>query len=264
MSLTYRNAVLSKSPVAYWRLGESTGPDAADESGNGHAGSFHGTPTFGVPGAINGDPDTAIQFNGADYVEIADSEDFSQPASGNGLTVEVWMRPDVLSFGQASPDSVQNPYIYWLGKGEPGRYEWALRFYSSEPDSSPDARPNRISAYIWSPSGGEGAGAYVQESIAVGEWIHIVACYEPGDKDTCPPKGVLIYKNGQRKNGPFDIGTLYCNPCFAVLPANGSAPLRLGTRDRRSYFRGALDEVAIYPRVLTPDEILENYTLALS
>jgi hypothetical protein len=42
--------------------------------------------------------------------------------------------------------------------------------------------------------------------------------------------------------------------------------VRLGTRDAAtsgsaavSYLTGGLDEVAIYPRVLTGDEILENY-----
>ena len=60
---------------------------------------------------------TAVQFNGTNYVEIPDSVDFSQPTSTYGLTVEAWMRPDALSFpGEASPDSTQNPYVHWLGK----------------------------------------------------------------------------------------------------------------------------------------------------
>jgi hypothetical protein len=42
---------------------------------------------------------------------------------------------------------------------------------------------------------------------------------------------------------------------------NGSAPVRLGARDNLTFtLAGGLDEVAIYPRVLTTDEILENYT----
>src|SRR5262249_2137984 len=177
-----------------------------------------GAPSFGEAGAIQGDPNTAVQFHGNDYVEIPDSDAFSQPTSTNGLTVEVWMRPDVLAFpGQSTPDSTANPYVHWLGKGEKEQYAWALTFYSAGPKQAVDGRPNRISAYIWSPSGGEGAGAFGQEPIVPGAWIHIVASYEPGDKDTCPPKGVRIFKNGVQKQGPFQIGTLYCNPCFAVL-----------------------------------------------
>jgi hypothetical protein len=265
MSLAYRDAVLAKNPVAYWRLGEAAGPNAVDETGNGHDGTYIGDPTFGQPGAIRGDSNTAVQFTGADYVEIPDSTDFSQLTSTNGLTVEAWMRPDALAFpGESSSGSTQNPYVHWLGKGVRSQEEWALRFYSSEPSQAAAARPNRISAYIWSPRGGEGAGAFFQEVIAVEVWIHVVACYEPGDEDTCPPAGVHIYLNGVQKQGPTQIGTLYCNPCFAIQPAHGSAPLRLGTRDLASFLVGALDEVAIYPRVLGPDEILSNYQLGVS
>src|SRR5262245_36823989 len=86
LSGQYRAGVLAKGPVGYWRLGEDPGPTAFDEAANGHDGSYFGDPTFGEPGAIADDPNTAVRFSGADYVEIPDSEDFSQPTSQNGLT----------------------------------------------------------------------------------------------------------------------------------------------------------------------------------
>ncbi len=254
----YSGVVLAKGPVGYWRLGEAAGPTAADASGNGYDGTYEGTPTFGQPGAIVGDPDTAVGFKGPDsrdYVEIPDpgSQAFSQPTSGLGLSVEVWMRPDVLTFPGQTPD----PYIHWLGKGMATQHEWAMRFYSL--DSS---RPNRISAYIWSPQGGPGAGAYFEDQLTQGEWIHIVACYQPGDKDTEPPAGVQIYKNGEFRLGPPSSGTLYRT--YGIVPAHGTAPLRLATRDLGSFLTGGLDEVAVYPRVLTVDEIMDNYITGIS
>ncbi len=265
MSLAYRDAVLAKGPVAYWRLGEAAGMTAVDETGNGYDGTYKFNPNLGQPGAINGDPNTAVQFTGTNYVEILDNPNFSQPTSTNGLTVEAWMRPDTLSFpGESLPDSPQNPYVHWLGKGQRPQNEWAFRFYSFEPSQDPDARPNRISAYIWSPDAIEGAGAYFPGVVTVGVWMHVVACYEPGDLNTVPPAGVQIYLNGVLIDGPPRSGTLYSNPLFAVQSANGAAPLRLGTRDLASYLVGALDEVAIYPRVLTSDEILSNYQLGVS
>src|SRR5271166_1533419 len=121
MSLNYRAAVLAKNPIAYWRLGEAAGPTAVDETGNGHNGTYIGIPTLGQPGAIQGDSNTAVQFTGGNYVEIEDSVDFSQLTSTKGLSVEAWLRPDALSFpGEASPDSKQNPYVHWLGKGKQG------------------------------------------------------------------------------------------------------------------------------------------------
>jgi hypothetical protein len=83
----------------------------------------------------------------------------------------------------------------------------------------------------------------------------VVACYEPGDKDT--DAGVHIYKDGVHRLGPPSPGTLYRN--YAVEPRHGSSPLRLATRDGASFLIGALDEVAVYPRVLSADEIKENY-----
>jgi hypothetical protein len=266
MSLAYRDLVLSRNPVAYWRLGELTGPTAADETGNGHDGVYIGNPTFGQPGAIQGDPKSAVQFNGADYVKVPDSVEFSQSTSQQGLTVEVWLRPDFLTFpGQSSsdPNSLENPYVHWLGKGEPGKNEWGLRFYCFEPNTAPSGRPNRISAYIWNPPPGEGAGAYVPEPVMPGIWMHIVGCYQPGDCTTLPPAGVQLYKNGLFEKGPPASGTLSANPEFNIVPVHGTAPLRLGTRDLESFLRGALDEVAIYPRVLTADEILENYNAGI-
>lgn len=262
---TYSSVVLTKAPVGYWRLGELAGPTAFDSSGNGYDGTYFGNPDFGQAGAIAGDSDTAVGLHGygsRDYIEIADpggGAAFSQPTSGLGLTVEVWMRPDVLTF----PGQTSDPYIHWLGKGEPSQYEWGFRFYSLEA-----SRPNRISAYIWNPGNpdaGEGAGAYFQDDLVPGEWMHIVACYEPGDKDTVPPAGVHIYKNGVHRQGPPSSGTLYGNLRFNIVPAHGAAPVRLGARSSNlthlDYtLNGGLDEVAIYPRVLSPEEVLENYT----
>ncbi len=190
----YARTVLAKKPVAYWRLGESRGPDALDSTGNGHKGAYRGTPLLQQKGALQGDADTAVKLDGKrSYIEIPSHRDFSQPTSGQGLTVEVWVRPDLLEFEGETADH----YIHWLGKGEPRRQEWGLRFYSR---TSRD-RPNRISAYLFNPQGGLGAGAYFQDKLTVGEWIHVAVCFDPGDADT-PGAGVHIYKNGVHRLGP--------------------------------------------------------------
>jgi hypothetical protein len=250
----YRMVVLAKAPVDYWRLGERDGPIAIDASGNGYDGNYSGNPNFGEPGAISHDRDTAVGLNGygsGDFIEIPDQDGapFSQQTSGAGLTVEVWMRPDVLVF----PGQTSDPYIHWLGKGVPSQYEWGLRFYSQG-----SSRPNRISAYLWNSTGGEGAGAYFEDVLTPGVWLHVVACYEPGNENTSPLAGVHIYRNGVHRLGPPSPGTLY--QTFGISPANGPAPVRLGARDNLTFtFAGALDEVAIYARVLRAAEVLENY-----
>jgi concanavalin A-like lectin/glucanase superfamily protein len=250
----YSQVVLAKGPVGYWRLGEASGLAAFDSSGSGIDGTYNGSPSLGQAGAIADDPDTAVGLNGpdsGDYVEVPDPDDqsFSQPTSGAGLTVEAWMRPDALLFS----GQTDNHYVHWLGKGATGCEEWGMRFYSHD-----STRPNRISAYIWNPAGGEGAGAYFEDDLSAGDWIHIVAVYDPGDMNT-PMAGVHIYKNGIHRKGPSpkDKGTLYSS--YEIVPAHGNAPVRLGTRDGVSFLTGGLDEVAIYSRALSAAEIMENY-----
>jgi hypothetical protein len=241
MSNRFRDAVLAKSPVAYWRLGDAPAMTAVDQTDNGLDGAYRAAMIMPTKGAIASDPDTAFPVFGPSYVEIPDSDDFSQPTSGAALTVEAWFRPDLLTFtGQTS----QN-YVHWIGKGESGRYERGFRFYSLA-----SGRPNRISAYIWNPGGGQGAGAYLQDKLIAGEWVHVVACYEPGDRAD-PTANVHIYKNGVHGLPPPSPGTLYCNPQFEIAPRHGTAPVRIGTLDLGSFLQGAIDEVAIYPRVLS-------------
>jgi hypothetical protein len=62
------DGVLGLSPIAYWRLGEASGTSAADASGNGHTGTYVGSPTLGVAGLLTGDADTAVTFGSGKYV----------------------------------------------------------------------------------------------------------------------------------------------------------------------------------------------------
>jgi len=251
-STRYRDRVLSKKPVGYWRLGEATGPTAKDESGFNRHGVFRGAPLLHQPGALKHDDDAAITLDGqGSCVEIPDDPAFSVATSGKGMTVEVWMRPDALDF----PGDSTEPFAHWLGKGEEGRQEWALRFYSRA-----TARPNRISAYIFNAAGGLGSGAYFQDALAPGQWMHIVATYDPVNSAN-PKAGVSIYRDGVLRKGPGiagSSGALYSE--YQIAPTHGAAPLRLGARDLAHHsLIGGLDEVAIYPQVLSAVEIREHW-----
>jgi hypothetical protein len=250
----YERAVLESKPVAYWRLGEKHGPKAADFSGHKHEGRYVGEPKFDEKGAIASDPNGAVGLNGPrskSYVEGSNSDQFSVATSGNGLSVEVWMRPDVLDFTGEEAKSPQD-YIHWLGKGEQEHYEWGFRFYRKQSE-----RPNRISAYIWNPDGKLGAGAYLENPLTAGKWIYLVATYDDARQTDAR---VRIYKDGEASSHNESSGTLYKN--YKIIPKHGSAPLRVGTRDLRSFLTGGLDEVAVYPRVLRAEEIQHHWKVA--
>lgn len=185
-----------------------------------------------------GQANSAYQFNGIDqYIEVPDNDQFSISNTGR-LSVSVWMRSDVLDFPQD-----ENNYIHWMGKGVSNQQEWHLRMYNLDDIE----RPNRTSCYVFNLAGGLGSGSYVQESVAVGEWIHIVAVYD------FPNNTIKLYKNGILKDTDFFTD-------YNVIPENGTAPLRFGTRDFNSYYQGAIDDVRFYNRVLTDLEITELYS----
>jgi hypothetical protein len=244
----YSRIVLASAPVAYWRLDESRGPTARDSSAHGHDARYVGRPVLGQRGAIATEPDRAVGLNESgmpSYIEARDRAEFSIATSGQGLSVEVWMRPDLLDFqGEGS-----GHFVHWLGKGEKGKYEWGFRFYTRRSE-----RPNRLSAYVWNPDGNLGAGAYVEGPLAAGAWIHLVATF---DDPRTPNARVRLYGNGQASPHNNSPGTLYKS--YQINPLHGPAPVRLGTRDLRSFLTGGLDEVAIYPRVLKADEILAHW-----
>jgi Concanavalin A-like lectin/glucanases superfamily len=64
---TYPEVVLASAPRMYYRLNETGVGVAADASGNGYAAEHFidgGMLTFGRPGALAGDPDTAVRMEG--------------------------------------------------------------------------------------------------------------------------------------------------------------------------------------------------------
>jgi hypothetical protein len=247
----YAEKILLKQPVAYWPLGNKAGTTVIDASKHGHDGSLNGASVTEPVETIKNGRGGAIRFDGkSDFIEVPDHPDFSIATSGEGLTVEAWMRPDSLEF----PGQTDDPYVMWLGKGDAGKYEWGLRFYSRK-----SSRPNRISAYSFNAGGGLGAGAYFEDKLAVGECMHIVAIFSPGDMRD-PKAGVSIFRNGKLRQGPAmrgASGTLYRS--YDVVPAHGDSPLRLGTVNRKSFLTGALADIAIYPRALTAPQILDHY-----
>jgi len=62
---TYQDAVKDLNPYAYYRLGESSGIDVMDETGN-FDGTYLNSPTLGETGLLSNNDNTAVTFNGVD------------------------------------------------------------------------------------------------------------------------------------------------------------------------------------------------------
>lgn len=256
----YADAVLADGPVGYWRLNEqSQSEQITDQSGYDHHGVFVGDQFQSEQGAIVGSSNCSLRFIPEAHIEIQHSDHFSIQTSGEGLAVEVWIKPIVFTYAGEG----EKKHIHWLGKGKSDKMEWGFRLYSSD---HPE-RPKRISAYAWNPQGGEGAGAYLSgNSVVEGEWIHLVACFQHYLHPCVGLPGVQLYVNGQFVLGPPSPGTLYFNEGnWSVVPCRNDAPLRFATRSAtaNSFLDGQLDEVAIYPKVLTPEQIMRHYKIGI-
>jgi hypothetical protein len=207
--------------------------------------------------------DTYLAFNGVNsYVEIPSINSYGVSDAG-ALTIAVWMRPDTVNFEKIEGTG----YVHWIGKGEGsganGQQEWVFRIYNRDDTTENPPRPNRISFYLFNPDGRTGVGSYVQNEVQEGAWIHLASVAD-GTR-------TYLYLNGRyircdTYRGPSQGGCpIHFQPPpnqdvqLVIQPQNGSAPLRLGTRDFASYFQGGVSRMRIWSRVLAAAEIAGLY-----
>jgi hypothetical protein len=125
-----------------------------------------------------------------------------------------------------------------------------FRMYSAQTTNEPP-RPNRIGFYLFNLAGGQGIRSYFQEPVTAGAWLHVVG--------TVDGEHTAIYKNGECKDrerytGSGQVRVIPMRPRW-IVPQRGNAPLRIGTRDLKSFFQGTIRAVHIWKRALTADEV---------
>jgi Concanavalin A-like lectin/glucanases superfamily len=233
----YAGTVISDNPMAYWRLGERAGPTALDSWGANN-GSYFGTETFGLPGAIAGDSDTSVDFsgNGASLVRIPYSSDLNGGPDPNGSwTVECWVWPDLdaategglFAVPVASVDLLANRSGYFFLEQPDG---WQLRL-------------GNTSGYL---SGWNGAAGSFGGVPQANTWYHLVGQY-----DGAAGNGYAYVNGVQVKSAPV-VG----------LAQNMTATFNIGDRGDGAPFAGRVDEVAVYSGVLSASRIQAHYYAA--
>jgi hypothetical protein len=123
-ALTYDQEVLADSPVAYWRLDETSGTVAHDSSGNGLNGTYSGAITFGQAGAVAGD--SAAQFGDLASISVPDNNLLDLGTSANpGFAIELWIK---------APPPTQSQYATIISKNNSGNdaaNPYIIRFASN-------------------------------------------------------------------------------------------------------------------------------------
>jgi concanavalin A-like lectin/glucanase superfamily protein len=84
-----------------------------------------------------------------------------------------------------------------------------------------------------------------QDPITVGQWIHIVGVADPKTRRTA------IYKNGELRHSD--------SYAAKITPAVREAPLRFGTKDQASFFRGAIGTGRVWHRALDAPAVHDLY-----
>ena len=209
---------------AYWRLGETDGMGASEETGN-HGGRYVGDVGRGAPGALVGDDDAAADFRQGAVVVPYHGD---LVAEGAPWSIEAWVQPEV----------IDSPFAVIAGrKASSTGVDYLLEVF----------RRDRF-RYL---AQANFVTARVEEPFAGDRWFHLVAVQDPlGAMDK------RFYLDGVL------VGGSAWRPVAA--PVAGETPLEIGGRvDANEWFVGRLDEVAVYGRALADEEIAEHHRMAL-
>ncbi|MEU9994168.1 LamG-like jellyroll fold domain-containing protein [Streptomyces sp. NPDC050848] len=229
----YRGMVQDANPVAYWRLDETEGSAAQSEavSRTGmNAGQYRDV-TLSSTGALAGTGNKAASFDGtSSYVELPEST----LASSTVLSVEVWFKTD--KAGGALVGFQDAP----VGPAPPVRYNPVLAI---------DAAGKLRGAF----EKADGGLVPITSSTAVTDnaWHHAVL--------TSTATNQTLYLDGTAVGtlaGPVShaekthayLGVAYGNSSWDGIAATGNR-----------FFRGSMDEVAVYHRALDAGSVRSHY-----
>jgi len=215
----------------YWPFDELSG-DAINQAPN-TLGTLAGT----VDGATQGEVGVkgmAYDFDGNDDVEVVDNASLS-PSTTGAFSVSFLMAPSVLVYSDSTGSLPEGPYVNFLGKGVANQHEWTFRIHDET-----GTKANMVSFYVWPLVGTGGKSADITSiPIVINDWLHIVGTYDGTN--------VYIYRNGVFKDST-DV--------TSITMEDGTASLKIGTRNDDSFFEGKIQHVAIFDRVLSAAQIL--------
>ena len=209
--------------VGLWHLDDGVGSTVAlDSSGNGNDGKLVGLdPALAwVPGRQGG----ALDTSGAGYVFVQDS------ASIDGITAQVtvsaWIYFDgVISVADGYGTALSRQMGTTLGQ------YYHLSLYK---DASP-------TLFIALTEGVPESHAQDPKPIASKRWIHLAGTYD-GSRAT-------LYVNGAEVDSSPVSGGFSADTTPVILGGNGNAA------EITERFPGSIDELALYNRALSPQEI---------
>jgi hypothetical protein len=206
--------------VGHWKLDEGSGTIAHDSSRNENHGTLDG-PIWRSDGQIGG----ALEFDGIDdCVEVPDDPSFDIT---NEITVTAWIKPgDVIDWRTIVAKYAHTPAwrkdLYWL------------------------LHAGNIGISLAGPSGIGGDDWIPNVPIESGVWAHVAISYDGS--------AMRMYKNGTNAATNSISGNLV----LGDSASNESFYIGYNT-EWSEYFDGLIDDVYLYDRTLTPDQVQDLF-----
>lgn len=219
-SVTVAVPDLTEGLVGYWPLDG----DGTDASGNGLDGTVNGNVTL-IEDRF-GNPDSAMQFPGTADSHVAIEDTVELQITGE-MTLAAWVIAD------AGMQGSNNGRIVAKQAGG-GSRSWSLNIENAA-----------LPATFHIAQDGNTVIAVEGSSLPTGEWVHIAGVYKPGE-------AVEVYVNGKLDN------TNTSGIPKEQFSDNGQSVL-IGARNACGDcgWLGSIDDVVIYNRALTEDEIAQ-------
>jgi len=217
-------AALARSLVLYYPFDRDEGGQVTDKSGKNNDGKVNGA-TWTAQGRAGG----AYDFDGVD-----DYMDAGNPPAlqlTRDFTLAAWIRPERTqdSFG-----------IITKGHGYPEQHRRGIEFMLGHDDT--------LSAYFWDESTRYFSGVVKERTVPRQEWTHVVLLHD----STLPEHQMRAFINGV----PCPMNYGYETVSSIPVVRNVAEPLRIGCmRAGVSQFKGRMDEVMIFNRALSAEEV---------
>ena len=207
-------------PAGHWKFDDGSGTVAKDSSGNNFNGKLLGDPQW-VAGKVGSG---ALSFDGSDgLVEVAEGAALDLDST---LSIAAWVNLNNLStfyFIVCKSPSGTAAVNY------PGNYEFRVESGTG------------VLQLLHQTSQAQELSTYVSTApITAGQWYHVAVTLKKGGR-------VEFYINGLPAGGAAQTTN------FGIL---NNEPVRIGGRkDNYSYFNGQIDDVRIYNRVLSAEQM---------
>ena len=214
-------AALDGDIVLYFSFDEGGGNEVVDQCGNGNDGAIQGNPAW-----VEGKSGEALEFNGLDdFVEVTNSPILN---IAEAVTVLAWINPT----GAYPSQYGHIAGINRVGGQTEDAYYLNVGYYNMEHD--------RVSLGIVG-EGTQETKLQGQTQVPLDVWTFVAGVFSPGEFMKVYMDGVLdgelnaVPEKTQIAPTAFTVG--------AIVASTGYS------------FQGAIDEVVVYKRALTADEI---------